>query len=527
VTGPLPHRDLDTLSPLSPAPELLPARKRHRPAVVATGCAVLLALVAGFVAGLLVSGEMERLRDPPEVSERSDRIAPRAATLPVSFDIAPVAAHPQPAKPETGVEEMLEVLFAGPIIGAVDAAGFTVEHDASGGIVRATSTDRVRGSDDRVLVSFPPGTDLKHAAIVTVAAGTVWGRAGRTNVPNSLALPQGRSGGRPVGRIPGPELTHVDVDRTLDRVTFVFDELLERQAAASSFTVVMPDGHRSHGQRIVDVSDRRVLVDFAVPVTEAVRFGATHGSVHNRHGAPAALGAVGEATAAPDLRAVERGPGGVQLDFRFDEAVQDAVASRFTVYDHEGRAWRGKTAVRPSPDVVRVAFPDLPTTTDEQVTLAVARPGAVRSLSGQAQSTAGAVPHATPPPRVGPTPAPDPISWTRDDDTGQLVVRFDEALDDFGSPSPDSFRLVSATGRSTPMHAIVEIDRETIRLNADPADVRTAVGLTVDRGAVGGASGGRNPLASMGVEAEDAPCVTTPGSAPCATGEETSGVAAP
>jgi hypothetical protein len=503
VTGPLPHRDLDTAAPLSPAPELPPARKRHRPAIVAAGCVGLVALVAGFVAGLLVSGETERYRDPPEAAERSDRITPRAAILPVSFDIAPVAAVPQPSKPDSGVEEVLEVHFAGPIVGTADAAGFTVEHDASGLIARATSTARVRGSDDRLLVSFPPGTDLEHAAVVTVTAGTVWDRAGHTNVPDSLALPQGRSGGRPVGRIPGPELTHVDVDRTLDRVTFVFDEPLERRATASSFTVVMPDGHRSHGQRIVDVSDRRVLVDFAVPVADAVRFGATRGSARNRHGAPAALGAVGEATAAPDLLAVERGPGGVQFDFRFDEAVQDAVASRFTVYDHEGVAWRGRMAVRPSPDVVRVAFPELPTTADEQVTLAVASPGAVRSLSGHAQSTAGAVSHTTPPPRVGPTLAPDPISWSRDDDTGQLVVRFDEPLDAFGSPSPDSFHLVGVNGRITPTHAIVEIDRETLRLNASPADVRAAVGLIVDRGAVSDASGGRNALASMGMGVED------------------------
>jgi hypothetical protein len=456
----------------------------------------------------------------PAVPRRDGmRSGPQRADRPASMALRPVAALLHPGNLDDGRPEELEVHFGSTFVEVLDPTGFTVTGGPTGREVASTEARILAGSSDGVLVAFPAGTDLARSPAVTVALGTVEDNVGRTNVADTVPLTGSVVGGEADGPAPrgGPELLGVEREITLDRVTFAFDRPLEDRAAAVDFTVVGIDGHVAHGQDVVDVTDRRVLVDFAFPVEHAVRFAVAHGAVRDRFGVSGPVGAVGGATAAPDLQHAVQGPGNVQVDVVFDQPVQDAIATRFVLYDHRGVPHRGATVVRPAPEVVRVAFPDVTGMTPGSTSVAT-RGGAVRSLGGMVRSSPGATrvtdggPAATAggadPEAVivgerkpGPTAGPDPVAWQRDVVTGQLVVEFDERLDHQVRPSPEAFRLVTPAGDVVVADAVVEVTDETVILNANPAIVGAASGLTVASGAVQDRFGGRSAMGTLDAEA--------------------------
>jgi len=497
----------------APSPPLRPGgrrairrRRRRRTALVASAWVVTLAVA--FVVGLVVA---DGARDgvapdgaPDGAAPDGDRVPDArpdrrtaAGLAPVSVDLAPRTARLVPG--DVGANRYVEVVF-GDFVASVGAAdAFVAQGPGADETVRAIAARPVRGTDDRVLLTFPAEADLDHRARLVVDEGGVRDEYGLVNVPAAVAL----DGVDDAGRLPGPELLAVAPNATLDRVVFRFDAPV-RAPDPAGFGIVGADGTLARGQRVIARGSEQVTVAFAAPVADARRFAVDDGAVQaTTWGArPGPAGVVGGATAAPDLVAARRGPGTVQFDFRFDEPVVAGPAHAFRAYRTNGEVLPGRSVVRPSPDVVRVAFPLVPGGADAVALLGVDA-GAVRGLAGDVVGTAGTAPVTDAGAGRGPTwsgrgttSGPDAVGWAADVRTGQVTVRFDERLD-ATSPDPASFAVVTDAGRRVPARRVVEVDGDTVRLDADAAAVRTAAALVVGDGAVRDVVGDESPVDTL------------------------------
>ncbi|MFA9430608.1 hypothetical protein [Egicoccus sp. AB-alg2] len=492
---------------------------RRRRRTLELGSAWAATVLVAFATGLLVDGPSRAptsAPDAPDVSASSAPAAPRAPSRPfdeatdeetaadrpappagiVSTDLRPRRARLADAGSDRAARQV-EVAFGDFVAAVLDPGAFVAQGHRAEETVRAVDARLVRDTDDRVLVTFPAGADLPHRVRLVVEEGAVRDEYGLPNVVAAVRL----DGGDGFGRVAGPELLDVAAQPTLDHVVFRFDEPV-RQPVASRFLAVASDGTAARGERIVSRGSTQVTVAFPGQVAMARRFVAEEGAVRGgTSGRPAPLGVSGGDTAAPDLVAVDRGPGGVQFDFRYDEAVVAGPADGFVAYRADGRGVRGRSVLRPTPEVVRVAFPA--DAMGDEVTLLGAGAGAVRGLAGGVAGTAGTAATVLDLPAGGVTAGPDPRSWDADPRTGQFTVRFDGNLATTPSPDPAGFVLVTDGGRRVPAHRLVEVAGDTVRLDADPAAVRAATALVVADGAVHDGVGDKSPVDTLTTRRHD------------------------
>jgi hypothetical protein len=351
--------------------------------------------------------------------------------------------------------EFVVYCFGDRIQEIVDPQAFSLTSFDPGIRVRAEVAGVIDVRPQCVLAGFPSGTNLAAYPLASVQTGAIEDPDGEINIGDSASL----GGGRDIAGVTSkPELTGVSVQQTRNVITYFFDtrQLVEgggpfgdqdrrgrripvgpgsdAPADASRFGFYTPDGDVSVGTEIVTVEDNAVTVAFpgsgeGAQVSEAARFAVLPDAVVNVQGQGNLMGAVGGDTFVPDLVDVRRTATGAQLDFIFDEPVENAAPNAFFAYSGTGDRIRGTTFSRPRANVVRVTFAGLQDVRD-QLVRAAAAPGAVTGLSASGdRSTVGAAAFGTLDRGIqGRTAGPDLVGLEVDENTGEATYVFDEPV---------------------------------------------------------------------------------------------------
>lgn len=447
----------------------------------------------------------------PVAAAVSGRRAPAPISLPAAGDegepanAAPGlllrAAEVVRADLDDDEEELASFAFEESVHGILDRQGFLVTGPDSRVQTFSTDAAPVKGSCCTVLVSFPPGTDLLSYTIAAVRSGVIANRNGEVNIQNSSPLGGRRR--RPQGPTAAPDLLWVEVDRTLNRARYLFDDALDEHARGDPalFGYYTPSGRLRVGSRLISVEDNVVAVEFGrgAQVQEAVRFVALEGAVRSRRGYRSLPRAVGSGTTRPDLTAVRQIADTI-FDFLFDEAVAHAVPSEFAVYTAAGAKYVGQAVARPDASSVRAVFPAVDGFGD-QVVLAVAGIAAVRTDDGSAdRGTLGTVTLRPGTILPGRSSGPDLMDVEVDPETGLVDFFFDERLAQAlvpGDLKPGRFALVTSDGALLPGRLVADIEGRRVTVLFGRGDLREARAFTVDVGAVIDGEGHPNPPAAV------------------------------
>jgi hypothetical protein len=420
----------------------------------------------------------------------------------LSFDLRLAQATIERANLDSNELEFVRFQFGTTIDRVVNQRAFMLIGLDPNDVVTSEVAFRDETDLDSVLVGFPARTDVFSYTLASTAAGAVETVAQEGNIPDSVAL-QGSNIGTGDGRTTGPDLISVDIEPNLERAVYVFDEQLdERQTpSANSFGYYTLSGIDPRGSEVVSVEDNTVTVRFAEDrgdqIEDAVRLWVAAGAVSDTAGNASPVGAVGELTTAPDLQAVEDGPGQTQYDFVFDDEVTDAKPSAFAVYTADGTRYDANSVTRPDGQRVRAAFPEIEDFGDE-VVLASADREAVHADRGfDTPNTVGAVAVRTDGVGAGRTTGPDVTAVQLDPTTGQAELTFDEAIDDDEVYDARDLLLITASGRMVAAEAIVESHDRTMIVTFRPNVAQAARGLTINTGGVQDFQDNGNPLDTL------------------------------
>jgi len=365
---------------------------------------------------------------------------------------------------------------------------------------RADSAVLVETDRRSVLVGFRPGTDVRSFSLGAVETGTVESRDGKVNLQQSLPL-VGRRGQQ--GLTAAPDLLWVSLDRSLERIRYVFDEnLQEGGAAAQEFGYYTRSGRMHTGNGVVSVEKNVVTVAFdrrnGDHVEDGVRFFVLDGAVRDLQGHENPPRAVGGGTTRPDLISV-RLVGNTMVDYTFDAPVTDVDPDEFTLWTGRAASYEGDAYTRPDARTVRVIFRRL-RYVGERAVLAAAGPRAVRSTQGlTAYNTVGAMrlsPTRTPAGTVG----PDLTGVRMDDGSGLVTFVFDEAISrrlTADEVNEHDFFIVTSAGDIEPGQEVAALGTNwvTILFNKDEAEDAVAAGVRA--GAVKDDEGNGNPIGSV------------------------------
>jgi hypothetical protein len=392
-------------------------------------------------------------------------------------------------------EEYVQFNFRRPLVSVNDETGFTLSGYATEQSASSMDARIVHGNTNAVLVGFKPGTDVRGFTMATIDNGVVSDESERTNPRAGVAL-----GGtnHTTTVTDAPMLQSATRNNTLGQVVYTFDHNLNTDAAnadASHFSFYTLDGKKVVADSIITISNKQVTAQFQNDqVRDAVRYTVDDGAVTDaRTGMAGVADSIGGLTSAPGLTAVSPLIGRTQFDFTFSQPVSKVDASNFVVYTADGTAHTASSAVRPSANVVRVAFPDVQKF-GTMVTLATAEQGAVQATNGStAASTPGSdvVGHES-----GLTAGPDLTAVHINRSTGQVRYVFDKAVDDNKTYDPSDFNLVTSSGDVVPANGFVEVRGHSVVLNFDPSDAGSASIASINGGAVQTFEGSPSPIGS-------------------------------
>lgn len=395
--------------------------------------------------------------------------------------------------------EQVEYRFAEPVSDVGNPSSFQLSGFATNASVKAQSAQIKEGDTNTVLTEYAPGTDVDAFTVAITDSQAVQNESGRTNLPNTNEL-QGADSN--VSGTDAPRLTdRSHKNDTLDQVTYVFDRNIKEDgggADASKFGLYTRDGRAIEGQSIVTSNDDTVTVQFDSQVEDGVKQFANADAVTDTRGVKNAPSAVGEDTTGPNLASTSGLIGKTQFDYKFDEPVTAEDAKKFTVYTADGKAIQGDSMVQPSPDTIRVAYPDIQDYGD-QISLAAVDEGAAQSSDGSA--TANAVgDQSVGGDRSGSlTSGPDLTGASVDSDTGQVRLDFDETIDDGKDYDKAGFQLVTSAGDRIDARDVVEVDGNSVLVSFNRASAEASDSVTIKNNAVQDEQGNGNLLANRGL----------------------------
>ncbi|TDD83980.1 hypothetical protein E1202_24195 [Saccharopolyspora karakumensis] len=398
--------------------------------------------------------------------------------------------------------EQVEYRFAEPVSDVGDPSSFQLSGFATNASLKAQAAEIKEGDTNTVLTEYAPGTDVEAFTVAITDSQAVENESGRTNLPNTNEL-QGGEGG--VSGTDAPRLESARSNDTLDQVTYTFDRNLKRdggEADASKFGLYTRDGRAIDGQSIVTSYDDTVTVQFDSQVEDGVRQFAKADAISDTRGVKNAPTSTGDDTTGPNLASTSGLVGKTQFDYKFDEPVTAEDAKKFTVYTADGKAIQGDSMVQPSPDTIRVAYPDIQDYGD-QISLAAVDEGAAQSSDGSA------TPNAVGDQSVGGdrsgslTSGPDLTGASVDSDTGQVRMDFDETIDDGKDYDPASFQLVTSAGDRIDARDVVEVDESSVLVSFNRASAEAADSVTIKNNAVQDEQGNGNLLSNRGLGGGD------------------------
>jgi len=477
---------LITLANDGPSPWLVAA---------AAVCVLVAALVALVSRSDVPGGEIWRATPRPVVSPSPPR--DQGSNVAVEPDFALATAVVRPAVLEDDVAEKVVFCFTGRVRQAGPPALLKLLGPDVDTAVEAVAVDLLATDDRCVLARFEPGTPVAGYSVAValdgaardVDAASIASTAPLAETPLSTAVVDGGTS--------APDLVSVVLEPTLNRVIFVYDEPLSPPLHVQGFSYYSLSGQLHVADDFVSLEDDTVVVAFTSPdddVEDAARVVARRGAVRGRDKEAATPGVEvlrpAEGTKTPNLVQVERVGGTDTLwEFTFDEAVRDAVSSRFVLYGQDATPSFGTAVTRPRPDVVRVVIPGVDDAASEQV-LAVAVPSAVRDVGiGQAGSTMGVIAIGRYDAAPGRTTGPDLLCARLDAPGGVLRLKFDEQLERRVLPSPTAVRVVLPGGQRVDATALVEVTgRQAIFLV--PSEAAEVAGrVVIEAGALRGRDG--------------------------------------
>lgn len=388
-------------------------------------------------------------------------------------------------------ESYVQYEFSRPVISIANPSGFQLLGYAHGTNLPSKDAQLVRNDPSAVLVGYPAGSAVTSYNLAEVPAGVVKDETGRTNMPTSAAI----QGSQPVGPAAMPLLQSVSVDNTLNEVTYHFDRNLDTKSPkASSLGFNTSDGNPVMASSIVTSDLNTVTAKFTNQVQDAVRYFANSGAVTDTQGTANPTDALGGSTATPDLSSVSPLIGRTQFDFTFDQPVSGVTAKDFMVYLPNGQSVAGSSAVQPSPNVVRVAFPSIEKY-GATVTLASVTPGAVTSNDGSSSPNTTGM--ATIGQSVGAMAGPVLQSVSVDLSDGQVRYVYDKVVDDNKTYDPSQFSVITEAGNVIPAKGFVDVEGNSVVLNFNAADVRATHAFTTAPGAVNDFQNNPSPLGTV------------------------------
>jgi len=486
---------------------------------------LLYGLVALVAAALLVApylgtspvgtavGQEQAPTEPTEPAEPANEPAAPAAPGPsateelgagrnVSLRLALRSARIVRVDLDDDEEELVEFTFNDDLQEILDKDAFMLLGPNPDDETISESAVLVETDPDSVLVGFKSGTDVRSFSLAAVKTGAVSSRDGKVNLQATTHL-AGSTGFR--GATAGPDLLWVSINRSKERISYVFDEDLDENLSADpqDFGYYTRSGSMHLGDALISVEKRVVTIEFKRSdgdnVEDAVRYFVLAGAVKDLQGNDSTPRAVGGKTTKPDLSSVRR-IGDSMFDYTFDASVTEINPKEFAVYTATGKSYQGEAYARPDANTVRVIFPQLRYIGDQVVLAAVSGKAVKSAESITSQNTVGAMRLAPAGRNDGGTAGPDLTSVDMDDETGLVTYHFDEAIDRrlmVDKIDPRSFMIISSAGDLLSGISAAGVGTNWVSILFNKDDVADAQAAAIKAGAVTDDEGNANPIGAV------------------------------
>lgn len=154
-------------------------------------------------------------------------------------------------------EELLLYTFNNDLQGILDEDGFVLLGPNSDDEATSESALFIETDRKSVLVGYKSGTDVRSFTLGGVRSGAVSSLDGKVNLQDTAEL-AGSSAARFRGPTAGPDLLWVSVNRSNERIDYVFDENLDENASPdpSQFGYYTRNGIKHSGDRLISIEDR-------------------------------------------------------------------------------------------------------------------------------------------------------------------------------------------------------------------------------------------------------------------------------
>lgn len=382
----------------------------------------------------------------------------------------------------------------------IDPGSFFVQGADPEQLAEGETVQLVHNRPRQLLVGFAAGTDLLSYTSAGAGHGVIENTSGDANIASIVGLEGGTA--NVIGRTTSPELQAVDVDASLNRVTYEFDEFVENgDANASEYSFLLASGAEITGEDVIALDDNRVTIGFGdgsgAQLEKAEQFVAGNGAATDEAGNESVIGSIGAPTALPDLVSVTRN-GNSQWTFSFDEPVREPEAGSFHLYSVDGDVYDGEIANLTDPRNVLVTFSEVRDFAD-QIVIAAADRGAVSDLGTEGdESTAGSEPVGSTR-LLGTSSGPDIDRVTANAEANQLSIIWDERIDEDQSVNASDFAIVTTGGALVEATSVITLDDDErlVRLEFPESALETRAALVVQPEAVVDESDNPNVLQSV------------------------------
>lgn len=435
---------------------------------------------------------------PPLTDSRGlDGMKGKYTSLNVDVNLKLIGAQIVKFDPDDTDDEFVEFLFGEKVLDIYEPSSFKLIGVSSAEVVSGRQVFRDEKNPNGLIVGFAPGIDPTNFALAAVEPGAVGSIKGEINPGDSEVLIGSKVKDAFASAV--PKLIGVQVEPSLERIVYKFDEKLDESIADPSlFGYYSFDGQLHFPSRITSVNDKEVIAKFdennGDQVEEAVRGVVFAGAVQDKSGLPNPTGSFGGITTAPDVVKVYHGPTRTQFDFAFDQDVTSPKPEAFSLFTRLGKAYPAKDARLIAPNIVRVIVPAVREFSEEAVFGSV-QPGAVVGDSGfGTKSTGGGLIVANKKlDDVGVVAGPELINVQVNAKESMVKFFFDELVDDDQFADPEMFQLISVSGAVQPGVAFVDADVNWIVVTYSPASIKSAVTAMVSANAVRDFEGNGNP----------------------------------
>ncbi|MDQ3722514.1 MAG: hypothetical protein M3376_05475 [Actinomycetota bacterium] len=450
-------------------------------------------------------------------------------------DVVSAAITDQPAITNATGTPKVKVCFdqqiANPVVANFAVSGTDVA--GTGNPLAPTSAQSLPSELNCVSLTYPAGTNLAGFSTVEVQAGAVappGGGAG-SNPQGAAALTGGDVAPAP-GKTSGPNLAGVSVESVAGGtdVTYTFDKLIAQTGAgapvAGRFGYYTPAGAPVVAASVVSVSDRAVKVKFATSVPASSRAFAANDAV-TLAGQPDqgnAASATPAASGAPDLIAISRVASlQATYDLTYDANITsaDGFAANCQA-DTPSARFPGTAAAVLSATTIRVTFGGLAANSgaDFEIVRISDKGGCALENTLMTQSSVGAAPVQNKDHTPGFTSGPDLTGCSASGGGTDVTFTFDELLAP-AAVAGSGFGLIDGDAtRTNGTGTVLQVtdNRATVRFGSAGV-LSSAVGCTVDRGAITDRRPGPEPSSLNTVKANSAgtPENARPGPPPTAT----------